>query len=1059
MNDFSDDSFSPSVDKQNYKKVIYQILPKVSNRMDKTTKDILKVTIIGSQDFSLKLTDNSVIEDTQDIFPDNNERSTNENDAIVISDSSFDHSLDYFDKKTIISPVVSKGTYKSIIRSKNYALEISNDSDEDENFTEKWRNVSVRNKDFNKFSNCIKITISRDKNSFYTSDDSFKKNSTPSSEHNKNTNASKNEHVSSTPINKEGNDEKSNKQIQNISEKKENIYTSLSKLNLLNKLTNNNSNSSNNSKKNSTSSSEDNKNTNASKNEHVSSTPINKEGNDEKSNKQIQNISEKKENICTSFSKLNLLNKLTNSNSSNSNTNNSKKSETCVQMTKGDLNKILKNIQSTKAIYESPKTKKTNDAVIDETLDDEIHPALLSDDSLIKKSNRLPATIIDETLSNSDIIKNQRTEINTVTSSKIHDQSVDSPKDNTVKTLSKRKKKEISNWLMTGLPRLDSDNSSFNNVPASNKNSISSGNSSLERLEMNYETPNNRGKIEFKRIDNYFTPLNTKSTPIVSHQFLEKPDPPVFSYVFQENDQYKNEDKKENDQYKNEDKKENDQYKNEDKKELNNMNVIQCTDILDKLYGQVWRDKADDLLSTPTEKQSIVMRKDRTVQKDRKATRNKHYSIKATDKQNTSSTNKKVRLINQKQSKYNTSSSENESECSYYTALTNLQASNIVSDKLNTISSSVQRPIEIYDSDTKDKCNTDCAVQKVLDKKISSFNNEKSSSDTSEFDPDDDITEKRIHKRENKFSYIHGIKQNSTRTTTNKNHFPYIESDKKETYSFLASLSDSVPLTIAHPDAKKYRQSYKKNKEELCKDLYKLYNENIFYKMLPEDMVIEWNIHMREVAGYCHNRSYINSHGRLYRTSRIELSTKVLDTPDRLRDTLIHEICHAACWIINGTSNGHGYLWITWANRAMKIFPELPPIRRFHDYNINTKFMYKCMQCGCSIGRHSKSLDIENKRCDYCNGKFELFIRKTTKSGTTLIQAPKREPNAFALYVKDNYNTVKKETNLNHAELMKLLGKKFLAIKMAKEDDNNTDDNNDKDIFDWMYIPYVKNSM
>ncbi|XP_035722591.1 probable serine/threonine-protein kinase DDB_G0282963 isoform X2 [Vespa mandarinia] len=946
MSDFSDDSFSLSVDKQKYKKVIYQILPKVSNRMDKTTKDILKVTIIGSQDFSLKLTDNSVIEDTQDIFPDNNDRSTNENDVIIISDSSFDHSLDYFDKKKIISPVVPKGTYKSIIRSKNYALEISNNSDEDGSFTEKWRNVSVRNNDFNKFSNRIKITISQDKNSFYTSDDSFTKNSTSSSEYNKNTNASENKHVSSTPTNKQRNDEKSNKQIQNISEKKENIYTPVSNLNLLNKLTNNNSNSSNN------------------------------------------------------------------------NTNDSKKSETCVQMTKGDLNKIFKNIQSTKAVYESPKTKKTNDAVIDETLDDEMHPALLSDDNLIKKSNKLPAIIIDETPSNSDI-RNQSTEINTVTPAKIHNQSVDSPIDNQVKTLSERKKKEISNWLMTSLPRFHSDNSSFNNVPASNKNSISSGNSSLERLEMKYETPNNRGKMEFKNIDNYITPLNTKISPIVSYKFLEKPDPPTLANVLQENNQ----------------------YENKDKKEFNNMNVMQCTDILDKLYGQVWRNKAGDLLSTPTEKQSIVMERDRTIQKDRKATRNEHYLIKTADKQNISNTDNKVRLINQRQSKYNTSSSENESECSYYTALTNPQASNIVSDKLNTISSSVQRDIKICDSDKKDKGNTNCAVQKVSDKKISSLNNKESSSDTSEFDPGDDITEKRVHKRD-----IYGKKKNSTRTTKNKNHLPSIERKKKKTYSFLASLSDSVPLTIAHPDAKKYRQSYKKNKEELCKYLYKLYNENIFDKMLPEDMIIEWNVRMREVAGYCHNRSYVNPHSGIYRTATIELSTKVLDAPNRLRDTLIHEMCHAACWIINGESNGHGYLWIAWANKAVEIFPELPPIRRFHDYAINTKYKYKCMECGLSIGRHSKSLDIENKRCECCNGKFELFVNKTTKSGTVQMQTPKREPSAFALYVKENYSSVKKNKNLNHAEVMKLLGKKFSAIKIAKEDDNNAD--NDKDSFD-----------
>lgn len=34
--------------------------------------------------------------------------------------------------------------------------------------------------------------------------------------------------------------------------------------------------------------------------------------------------------------------------------------------------------------------------------------------------------------------------------------------------------------------------------------------------------------------------------------------------------------------------------------------------------------------------------------------------------------------------------------------------------------------------------------------------------------------------------------------------------------------------------------------------------------------------------------------------------------PDRLRDTLIHEMCHAASWIIDNISDGHGLFWTRW---------------------------------------------------------------------------------------------------------------------------------------------------
>lgn len=89
----------------------------------------------------------------------------------------------------------------------------------------------------------------------------------------------------------------------------------------------------------------------------------------------------------------------------------------------------------------------------------------------------------------------------------------------------------------------------------------------------------------------------------------------------------------------------------------------------------------------------------------------------------------------------------------------------------------------------------------------------------------------------------------------------------------------------------------------------------------------------------------------------------------------------------------------------------------------------------CSIGRHSKSLDVEKKRCGHCLGKFELLINKTTKSGIKQVQTPKREPSGFALYVKQNYNSVKKEkNNIKHADVMKILGQQFSAIKIAKND-------------------------
>ncbi|XP_072377003.1 uncharacterized protein [Diabrotica undecimpunctata] len=254
---------------------------------------------------------------------------------------------------------------------------------------------------------------------------------------------------------------------------------------------------------------------------------------------------------------------------------------------------------------------------------------------------------------------------------------------------------------------------------------------------------------------------------------------------------------------------------------------------------------------------------------------------------------------------------------------------------------------------------------------------------------------------------------------------------KDEPYSFLASLSANVPISKCDMSARLFRNNFKAYKEQLVKKLFHLFNEKIFDNVLPQDMQIEWNDRMRSSAGFCYCKKITRRTGAIERSARIALSTKVLDTADRLRDTLIHEMCHAATWIVNCVSDGHGDYWKSWAFKAMKTFPELPNIKRCHNYVINTKYTYRCTTCGYSIGRHSKSLDIERKRCGYCYGKFEILINKTNKKGETksVAATPKKEATGFALFVKENYG-IYKTTDRKHGDVMKILGQKFQMMKV-----------------------------
>lgn len=169
--------------------------------------------------------------------------------------------------------------------------------------------------------------------------------------------------------------------------------------------------------------------------------------------------------------------------------------------------------------------------------------------------------------------------------------------------------------------------------------------------------------------------------------------------------------------------------------------------------------------------------------------------------------------------------------------------------------------------------------------------------------------------------------------------------------SFLASLSSNVNIIQCHPEALSYVKNFKKKREELVKKLYNFYNTHVFDHKLPSSMIITWNARLTKTAGYCYYQ--INGSSETRRGSRVELSTKVIDSPERLRDTLIHELCHAAAWIISGYKDGHGPLWKAWAAKARAVFPELPPISRCHSYQIQCKYTYRCTRCSYRLVTHS----------------------------------------------------------------------------------------------------------
>ena len=147
----------------------------------------------------------------------------------------------------------------------------------------------------------------------------------------------------------------------------------------------------------------------------------------------------------------------------------------------------------------------------------------------------------------------------------------------------------------------------------------------------------------------------------------------------------------------------------------------------------------------------------------------------------------------------------------------------------------------------------------------------------------------------------------------------YLEdSCEPEELSFLTSLSLDTPTKNCHKEAIKYIRNFKKHRDQLVAKLFQMFNRDAFQSALPLDLQFAWNPRRTKTAGVCINRKIRIDNEREERLSKIELSSKVVDNPERLCKTLLHELCHAAAWIKCGVRDGHGFFFRYFAQEAMK---------------------------------------------------------------------------------------------------------------------------------------------
>ena len=210
-----------------------------------------------------------------------------------------------------------------------------------------------------------------------------------------------------------------------------------------------------------------------------------------------------------------------------------------------------------------------------------------------------------------------------------------------------------------------------------------------------------------------------------------------------------------------------------------------------------------------------------------------------------------------------------------------------------------------------------------------------------------------------------------------------------------------------------------------CAALFREYNDSVFGGQLPLALPAVWSARLRKTAGLTYTQQWVvggrdvpqpeyaggtiaPSADGVVRGSRIELSVKVLESPSRLAATLLHEMCHAAAWLVDGVRKPpHGAAFKAWAAKASRKYPDRT-VTTCHTYAITYRFRYACgggggasaaaAACGASWGRHSRSIDTTTARCGRCGGAIVLLPNDGAAKGHAATGA-RRAPAAPSAYV------------------------------------------------------------
>ena len=213
------------------------------------------------------------------------------------------------------------------------------------------------------------------------------------------------------------------------------------------------------------------------------------------------------------------------------------------------------------------------------------------------------------------------------------------------------------------------------------------------------------------------------------------------------------------------------------------------------------------------------------------------------------------------------------------------------------------------------------------------------------------------------------------------------------------------------PSSKPRVVNFTKHRDNLTSEAFAEFNRLAFANQLSS-VNVTWSKKLNTTAGVTRMRGKLGEKHSNSRVATIELATKVIENEEQLRSTLLHEMCHAAAWLVDGVVKPpHGKVFKQWASKSMKKINDVV-VTTTHDYQITYKFAWACTnkKCNVVIKRHSRSVDINKHCCGKCKSKLiEIEVPKKGEDISNNAFTPKkqRKTSEYALFVKKHSGSIR----------------------------------------------------